>query len=137
MSDFGRLQELARAAGVQVNPPSVVDIPVISPEPAAVGDTLSCTMGNWNGMQGEPAEYAYQWLSNGTDTTATGASYSIPPGDDGHVITCVVTATNGAGSTAASPSNAVTVTATRAAPAKSESSEPKNGERSSGTRSRS
>jgi hypothetical protein len=117
MSDFGRLQELARAAGVQVNPPSVVDIPMISPETAAVGDTLSCTMGNWNG---EPSEYAYQWLSNGTDTTATGASYSIPPGDDGHVITCVVTATNAAGSATASPSNAVTVTATRAAPAKKE-----------------
>jgi hypothetical protein len=90
---------------------------MISPEMAAVGDTLSCTMGNWNG---EPTEYAYQWLSNGMDTTATGASYSIPPGDDGHVITCVVTATNGAGSASASPSNAVTVTATRAAPAKKE-----------------
>ena len=63
MSDFGRLQELARAAGVQVNPPSVVDTPIISPETAAVGDTLSCTMGNWNG---EPDRITpTQWLSNG------------------------------------------------------------------------
>ena len=47
---------------------------MVSPETAAVGDTLSCTMGNWTG---EPTEYAYQWLSNGTDTrSATGASYT-------------------------------------------------------------
>jgi hypothetical protein len=115
MSDFARLQELARAAGLAVTPPSVVDVPYVSPETAVVGAALSCTMGNWSGMDGEPASYAYQWLSDGVEV-GTGTSYTTAaPG----TVSCVVTATNGAGSTAAPPSNAVLVTASaaRAAPA--------------------
>jgi hypothetical protein len=111
MSDFGRLQELARAAGVQVNPPRNTAIPYVSPETAAVGEVLSCTMGEWNG---DPTEYAYGWFLDGTDTGVVGSSYTPVAGNEGHTVTCVVTATNNAGSTAAPPSNAVTVTAVAA-----------------------
>jgi hypothetical protein len=120
MSDFGRLQELARAAGVQVSPPSVVDVPYASgPGGSAtveVGSTLNCTMGNWTG---EPTAYAYQW--NGTSEASAAADYTVVAGDAGLPLSCVVTATNTAGSTAAPPSNAVMAAAaparTRAEPA--------------------
>jgi hypothetical protein len=108
MSDFARLQELARTAGLQINPPSVTAIPYVSPETATVGTALSCTMGEWTG---EPESYTYRWLSNGVEV-GTGASYTTVAGDAGHSVACTVTATNSVGSTTASPSNAVTVAAT-------------------------
>jgi hypothetical protein len=109
--------DLAFKGAPQSAPPVNVDVPVILPDAAAVGDTLTCTMGNWDGMQGEPADYAYQWLADGIDTSATGPTYAIPPGDAGHSITCVVTATNMAGSTAAPPSNPVAIPAATTAAA--------------------
>jgi hypothetical protein len=111
MSDFGRLQELARAAGVQVNAPRNTAVPYVSPETAAVGDTLSVTMGEWTG---EPDSYTYAWCLDGADTGATGTSYTTVAGNEGHTITCVVTATNEAGVTTAPPSNAVTIAAAAA-----------------------
>jgi hypothetical protein len=80
--------------------PVNVDVPFVSGG-TAVGDTLTCTMGNW---QGEPTSYAYAW-----STGATGASYVIVAGDAGTSITCVVSATNAGGTTAAPPSNAVAI----------------------------
>jgi hypothetical protein len=117
MSDFGRLQELAREAGLQINPPINTAVPAVMPLTAVVGETFTCTMGEWTG---EPTEYAYGWFIDGADTGQTGDSYTTVAGNEGHAVTCVVTATNTAGSATAPPSNAVTVTATRAAPAKSE-----------------
>jgi hypothetical protein len=86
-------------------PPSNVDVPYVSGN-GTMGATLNCTMGNWNGT---PTSYAYQWKSNGTANLGTGDSYVVAAGDAGHSITCVVTASNAAGSTAAPPSNAVVV----------------------------
>jgi hypothetical protein len=104
MSDFGRLQELARAAGVQVNPPMNTTVPAVMPLTAAVGEALSCTMGEWSG---EPTEYTYQWVSDGAEV-GTGASYTPAAAGTVH---CMVSATNSAGTAVAPPSNAVTVTA--------------------------
>jgi hypothetical protein len=98
-----------------VTAPVNVDIPAVMPLQASPGDTLNCTMGNW---QGEPDTYTYQWQSDGADTGANaGADYTIPPTDAGKTITCVVTATNPRGSTQAPPSNPVAIPAARAAPA--------------------
>ena len=88
-------------------PPENVDVPYVSGT-GTVGETLTCTMGNWNGL---PRSYAYAWASDGAPNAAVGPTYSIVPGDAGHSITCVVTATNELGSTAAPPSNAVVVSA--------------------------
>jgi hypothetical protein len=107
MSDFGRLQELARTAGVQVSAPSNTTIPGVTPLTAVVGEALSCTMGEWSG---EPTGYSYQWLSDGAEA-GTGASYTTVAAGS---VVCVVTATNTVGSAAAPPSNAVTVTAAAA-----------------------
>jgi hypothetical protein len=86
--------------------PGVVDVPYVAGT-GTVGQTLTCTMGNWTG---EPTEYAYQWRRDGTTDIGTGAaSYLIVSADAGHQVTCIVTATNGVGSSAAPPSNSVMV----------------------------
>jgi hypothetical protein len=99
------------AHGEEVGPlaaPRNVDVPYLGGD-GTVGATLNCTMGNWNG---EPTSYAYQWKRNGTtDIAASGDSYVVAAEDAGTAITCIVTATNDAGSTAAPPSNAVAVAA--------------------------
>jgi hypothetical protein len=82
--------------------PEVVDVPVISQN----GATISCTQGNW---QGTPTSYAYQWKIDGADVGTDSATYDVQAGDIGKTATCVVTATNAEGSTAAPPSNALVV----------------------------
>lgn len=85
-------------------PPEVVDVPHVYGD-NRIGGSLTCTMGNWKGV---PSEYAYQWTSDGEDV-GTNNSYVITQDDDGHSISCVVTATNQAGSTEAPPSNEIVV----------------------------
>jgi hypothetical protein len=113
MSDFARLQELARDAGLAINPPSLLTAPIVSPDTAVVGGILSCTTGTWGGF---PTSYAYEWRHlDDPAVIGTGATYTTVSGDAGTNVRCVVTATNGAGSTTADPSNPVPVTATAAA----------------------
>ncbi len=89
--------------GVSAMPAAPVnrDVPYVSQD----GETLHCTMGNWTG---EPTSYAYAWQDVAGPTSDTD-SYTIVADDTGHVITCVVTATNDVGSTEAPPSNGVTI----------------------------
>jgi hypothetical protein len=96
---------------VDLGPPPVnKDVPHLQPEgTVAVGTTLTCTMGNWDNMSAEPHSYALAWQSDGAPNSQSGETYAVLPPDIGHVITCVVTATNAAGSTVAPPSNAATV----------------------------
>jgi hypothetical protein len=109
MSDFARLQELARDAGLQPDRPVNTAVPYVSPETANVGDALTCTMGEWTG---EPDSYTYSWRRAGNDAEiGTGDAYTIVADDAGNSVQCVVTATNSAGSTVASASNAVAVPA--------------------------
>jgi hypothetical protein len=93
--------------------PAVVDVPHVAGN-GVVGETLTCTLGNWTGT---PSSYAYQWQRDGADFAATGDTYVIAAEDDGHSLSCVVTATNAIGSTTAPPSNAVAVSAAAAATA--------------------
>jgi hypothetical protein len=93
-------------------PPVNADVPAVTRNgavtaSAAVGDTLNCTMGNW---QNEPTSYAYAWKSDGATDLGAGQDYVVAATDAGHSITCVVTAINALGSTAAPPSNAVSIT---------------------------
>jgi hypothetical protein len=84
-------------------PPVNVDVPFVT----QAGDTLSCTMGNWNG---EPTAYAYQWQRDGTVAIGTGgATYAVTAEDVDHLVRCIVTATNASGATEAPPSNEVLV----------------------------
>ena len=63
-------------------------------------------MGNWVVT---PDSYSYQWLMDGVAAgPSAGASYDATF-DVGKTATCIVTATNAGGSTAAPPSNAVVI----------------------------
>jgi hypothetical protein len=83
-------------------PPVNVDIPYLS----QAADTLTCTMGNW---QGEPTAYAYAWTMDGASVAGTAATYETAVADVGKTAVCTVTATNAAGSTVAPPSNGIVV----------------------------
>jgi hypothetical protein len=65
-------------------------------------------MGNWTG---EPDTYAYQWKLDGVNVGTDAANYVVHANEAGQTATCVVTATNAAGSTAAPPSVDVVVAA--------------------------
>lgn len=106
MSDFARLMELARDVSL---PPTCIDVPHVSGD-AQVGAALACTKGNWDH---EPDSYAYQWRSDGSAVGLGESAYTVAPEDAGHAIDCVVTATNLAGSTTASPSNSISIPAAR------------------------
>ena len=87
--------------------PGNIDIPFASANatPPVVGTVVSVTNGNWTGT---PTGYTYQWKRDGSTNLGTAASYTLIAADiGGHAITCVVTATNATGSTAAPPSNAI------------------------------
>jgi len=82
--------------------PVNVDVPLVTQS----GATLNCTMGNW---QGEPTSYSYAWEINAVTVGTDSPDYAVQAADIGQTATCVVTATNAAGSTAAPPSNSVVV----------------------------
>jgi hypothetical protein len=90
---------------IQIEPPVNVDVPFVWQEE----QRMRCTMGNWENV---PTSYSYQWMQD--DTLPIGANNDTLPmlaSNDGHTITCVVTATNSMGSTEAPPSNSVLYTA--------------------------
>ena len=95
--------------------PVNIDVPAVTGD-ASVGGLLTCTMGNWGN---EPVSYAYQW-SNGANVGDGSSSYTVAEADAGTQISCVVTATNAGGSTAAPASNALAIPGTRAAAPKEE-----------------
>jgi Carboxypeptidase regulatory-like domain len=66
---------------------------------AIAGDVLTCSQGAWSH---EPTYLVYQWLREGTVIAGQiGATYTLQATDEGHSITCSVTAGNGAGATGA------------------------------------
>ena len=95
-------------AETALEPPGNVAVPHVS----QAGAVLSCTMGEWTGT---PDSYAYQWQIDGVDVGTNAATYAVLPVDVGLTATCVVTATNEAGSTAAPPSVGLVVADTGAA----------------------
>jgi len=81
--------------------------PVLSGAPVP-GEVLSCSQGLWSG---NPTGYAYRWLRDGGEISGSAnAAYTVQGADQGHAISCRVTASNGKGSTSAT-SNAVQVAA--------------------------
>lgn len=87
-------------------PPVSIVAPSISGS-SVIGSQLSCSAGEWEGTQ--PITYAYQWLSDGDPISGATASTYVTTGPVGAVITCVVTASNVAGSAPRAASNSVTL----------------------------
>ena len=76
---------------------------------AAVGQTLSCANGSWSGIS--TISYAYKWLREGSAIeSATSSSYTVQPADQGHGLSCEVTASNSVGHSSAT-SNTLNVPA--------------------------
>jgi len=101
--------------------PSVVSPPSISGI-AQVGSVLSASSGSWAGST--PMTYAYTWLScdaAGAGCTAISgaltASYTLVGSDQGRTVRVSVTASNGAGSLAATSAQTAAVQAQPAAAA--------------------
>jgi hypothetical protein len=87
-------------------PPSNTVAPVLSGTPT-VGQTLSCSTGTWLGTL--PITYTYQWRRGVSNILgATSSTYTLVQADASFVVTCIVTATNAAGS-ADSTSNSLTI----------------------------
>jgi hypothetical protein len=77
-------------------PPANTSAPAVTGT-ATVGSTLTVTNGNWNYV---PTNYAYQWMRGVTPISgATSSTYVIATADKTYALSCVVTATNAAGST--------------------------------------
>jgi hypothetical protein len=99
----GIITDLADIPGA---PPTSAPVNVDVPYASQAGSVLNCTMGNW---QQTPTGYAYAWTVDGA-AAGTAADYTVTPADVGKTATCVVTATNSIGSTAAPASNPVVIT---------------------------
>lgn len=94
---------IAQSAAAPVN--SVA--PVVSGT-AQVGQTLTTTNGTWTGS---PSGYIYQWKRGATNVGTNQNTYVPVTGDIGSAISCVVTATNGVGSTSQASNSTANVIA--------------------------
>jgi surface antigen len=89
---------------LQPAPPADITLPQVTGN-TKVGETITCTPGSWSGA---PTLYAYQWLRDDTAILgATGAAYKVQVADEGHAISCQVTAANSAGSRTATSTGGV------------------------------
>ena len=79
----------------------------------AVGQTLTCSQGSW---EHNPTSYAYAWLRGSSPISDQAEeTYEVQVEDQGHSITCEVTATNDDGAASAT-SNSLAVPAAAGAP---------------------
>jgi hypothetical protein len=75
---------------------------------AKVGQTLTCSEGTW--IAASPTSYAYRWLRDGVAIGGAEANtYTVTAADEGHSISCEVTATDVVGSKSAVSANSVAI----------------------------
>ncbi len=75
---------------------------------AAVGEQLTCRPGRWQAEP--PPELAYQWLRDGTSiSSANESTYTVELSDEGHGLSCMVTASNSAGTVSAISVNSLAI----------------------------
>jgi hypothetical protein len=73
-----------------------------------VGSTLTCETGIWNAKP--PPSFAYQWYRDGAQIAgASSKTYALQLADQGHLITCTVTASNIEGRVEAESINGIPV----------------------------
>ncbi len=74
--------------------PTSTSAPTLSGVPAP-GQTLTCSTGAWSG---NPSGFSYAWLRDGAPIAGqSGSAYVVQSADQGHSISCQVTASNGGG----------------------------------------
>ena len=79
--------------------------PSIADTTPVEGETLHVDHGTWAGDT--PITYAYQWKRGATNVGTDSADYLLGPGDVTFSMSCVVTASNAAGSSSPVTSNVV------------------------------
>ncbi len=106
----------ATSGSVEVPIPPSPPVNTVKPQltgTPGVGQTLSCSQGLW---ENSPTEYAIAWLRDGSPIAGqAGTTYTVQSADQGHAITCKVTAGNGGGA-ASESSNSLTVPAPESKP---------------------
>jgi len=85
----------AGISGPPTAPPVNSTLPVISGT-TSVGSVLNTTNGTWTNS---PSSFSYQWKRGATNIGTNTTTYTLVQADAAQNITCVVTATNAAGST--------------------------------------
>lgn len=106
-SSEGTAVALSPGERVRGLPPQSVEAPFITGG-AQVGQTLTCQRGIWSGKP--PPSFLYRWLRDGVPIASVGeAAYIVEPGDQGHLLSCSVTATNSEGSLDAESANSVAI----------------------------
>ncbi len=93
---LGMLAGPALAAGETAQEPKPVntEAPHLTGTPK-VGQTLSCSQGGWTN---NPTTYSYVWLRSGSPIAGqTANTYTVVSADQGHSISCQVTAGNSGG----------------------------------------
>src|SRR5208283_4985581 len=94
-NEEGRTEATSSSLKIPGIKPANTKAPEASGTPA-VGETLSCSTGSWNGAP--TPTYTYQWLREGTPIGgATKPTYSVQGEDRTHTLSCKVTATNSEG----------------------------------------
>ena len=90
-----------------ITAPENTAAPIVSGT-AKVGQALTCSEGTWTTPA--PTSYAYRWLRDGVAIGgAESNTYTVTATDEGHIISCEVTATNTVGSKNAVSANTVAV----------------------------
>ena len=116
IDDFGGGTDAAVAAPANVSLPTIAGA-----SSATVGQQLTASPGSWTGSPAPTFSYAWQLCDsaggNCQANGATGASYTPVSGDAGSTLAVVVTATNSAGSAAASSDATAVVQTGAVAPA--------------------
>jgi hypothetical protein len=101
----------ASAESAALRVPGIAPRNVIAPTIAGVGSLeaqLTCEHGIWEGAP--PPAFTYQWYrDNSPIAGATGSTYIVEAADQGHLLVCVVTATNAEGRIEAESANVVPV----------------------------
>ena len=100
----------ASTASNQIKADFYSAIPINSGAPVISGSTalssiLTSTTGTWTNS---PNSYVFQWKRGATNIGTNNNNYTLVAADSGAAITCVVTASNGSGSSSPATSNTLT-----------------------------
>ena len=104
--------DVATASLTVSNTPPVTTTPVLGPDPAYEGDTLTCTAGSNSDDDGDSVTVSYAWYVNGSGIPVTTATLSSSSFDSGDNVYCGVTPNDGTDAGTQVTSNTVTISNT-------------------------
>jgi hypothetical protein len=106
-SPEGSATETSKSLHVPGTRPQEIGAPQISGS-GALGATLTCNRGIWRAAP--PPAFTYQWYRDGVAiASATASTYVVESADQGHLLSCNVTAANIEGHVEAESSNGVAI----------------------------